>query len=316
MSIAIPIPSARHKQHTTPSPSLQSVIHQKKLSNSSIKNLSTSSATNYPSSLPSLSFTSTTSASTLCSYESCDSHPLLSFDIDTFDDIEEDFFMPSTHKSSVNKSIQPVVRTTADRDSPRESKTSKFVSNLTSSLKSFKNSNSHNLLLDIQPRLTDDRIPVTELKTFSSSSLLNASPVETAKAGCCCSSGAPKQREPRINSQFLRLYSYESNSRKKGLLPDLSPMDEQLLDSNTFNSLSPEKQFALKIRQKLWQQVVLPPKEVSHANDTYVYVGNSPKVVKPWCNFNDELNNLKPVGSLGNVQFVIKGWCNSKWISS
>ena len=131
-------------------PSLQSIIDQKKFSNGSIKsNVSSNS-------VPSL-------ISTSSSYESCDSHPLDSFN--TWDDIDENFF--SQNDTSLNDdydnnyTFQPLSPIEPVQQQKYITKKASFVSNLSSSIKSFANSTRHNndILFDIQPRLTDDKLP-------------------------------------------------------------------------------------------------------------------------------------------------------------
>jgi hypothetical protein len=160
-----------------------------------------------------------------------------------------------------------------------------------------------------------------------------------------------RNKEPRINSQFLRLYAYEASSRKKGLLPEISQDEENellyhqqqqpqpVIDSNSMAYMS-QKEFAIIVRQRLWNCVVLPPKDEQPCfnNPEYVYCNNmvNPQdeanslmkevgTVKPWVKLDDEENYrlsdvrrntvLKPRGKLyNNVQFIVKGWCNSRWI--
>jgi len=386
-----------HQQTPYPTtPSLQSILDQKKLSNGSIRS---SVSTN---SVPSL--VSINSAS----YESCDTHPLDSFN--TWEDIDENFFNNEFNESidydtnnytydhndvQYNYNFEPVLpmkpaqeeqiidnNNNNNNNNKTINKKSSFVSNLSSSIKSFTNSTIFNndLLLDIQPRLTDDKLPTnilrhtghddsiqsihkdTELKTFKITSINNKS--STNFQGGIATSNTPssisilKNREPRINSQFLRLYSYESNSRKKGILPEVSHMNEdeysnQSINSSKYskNSKSSTHEFAIHVREKLWQCVILPPREdltlTSYKKPRYVYkndyVSNSEKIdmigknneedenngfvslirqkgdIKPWIKLEDEQQSkqkvLKPYGVLNNdVQFTVKGWCNERWL--
>ncbi|KAG7195220.1 uncharacterized protein KQ657_003746 [Scheffersomyces spartinae] len=160
-----------------------------------------------------------------------------------------------------------------------------------------------------------------------------------------------KQRDLRINSQFLRLYAHDYNLRVLGLMY-LSDSDEDEYcdylgneyEIDYFNDLSN------KSRQKLWKNVILPPRKDNHPASTvdgscYVFVGykeNSHGVKKstssnslirlklnylPW---GQSQPSLKPAGDLrsGKVllngqspnsgvtreQFTIKGWCNPRWL--
>lgn len=322
-------------------PSLQSIIDQKKFSNGSIKsNVSSNS-------MPSL-------ISTSSSYESCDSHPLDSFN--TWDDIDENFFCQNDTSFNDdydnNYTFQPLSPIEPVQQQKYITKKASFVSNLSSSIKSFANSTRHNndILFDIQPRLTDDKLPKniiqkhrdTELQTFKVTSKNSSLP--TSSSTSTPSISILGNREPRINSQFLRLYSYESNSRKKGILPEVTHLDEedylqrQQSSSPISNSLDPNRDFAMMVRQRLWQCVVLPPREDLNlsSNPEYVYAGESVDEnnedqeefvslirkkgnVKPWIKLEDEeiskMKVLRPCGVLNNdTQFTVKGWCNERWL--
>lgn len=353
-STAIPIPKSQRTENDInntqagsgypTTPSLQSILDQKKYSNGSIRsNISSSS-------VPSL-------ISTSSSYESCESHPLDSFN--TWDDIDENFFNNNDNNTTNNfeplSPIEPTKKTVAKKAS--------FVSNLSSSIKSFTNSTiqKNDMLFDIQPRLTDDKLPrttiiqrlaqkdnkVTELQTFKVTSTntditTNQSSTSNNNNTSQGAISILRNREPRINSQFLRLYSYESNSRKKGLLPQITHSDEEEFANNRPIGDS-SREFALFVRQRLWQCVVLPPREdlnisppeyVFHGNDntddSIEEVSESSEVVslirkngdvKPWIKLEDEKfakqKVLRPCGVLNNdIQFTVKGWCNERWLPS
>lgn len=323
-------------------PSLQSILDQKKFSNGSIRSSVSSN------SVPSM-------VSTSSSYESCDSHPLDSFN--TWDDIDENFFCNNDIYNDVEYSkysFQPV--SPIEPELKSITKKTSFVSNLSSSIKSFANSTRHNndMLLDIQPRLTDDKLPKsitqkkardTELETFKITSQTSTTATQSSSNPTL---SILRNREPRINSQFLRLYSYESNSRRKGILPEVSHLDEeeyiirqQSQSQSPSSSLDPSRDFALFVRQRLWQCVVLPPREdLNISQPEYVYAGEQPKNndvdddnddvefvslirkngdVKPWIKLEDEeiskMKVLRPCGVLNNdTQFTVKGWCNERWL--
>ncbi|CCH45727.1 hypothetical protein BN7_5313 [Wickerhamomyces ciferrii] len=245
----------------------------------------------------------------------------------------------STSSTSSIESIKPESTTTKK---PIITKKSSFVSNLSSSIKNFTQStisNNNKILFDIQPRLTDDKLPktittpsstqnITELKTFKMSS----------ESDSFKSSSIIKPRESRINPEFLRLYSYESSSRQKGLLKEITPQDEEnfIYYQNKFlqqPKTSPlnEKEFSMMIRNKLWKCVILPPRDdYIPQNPNYIKTDNNQKEGKslintttdqrkPWVNLDDEKIQqkvIKPYGIMGDVQFTVKGWCNERWLPS
>lgn len=158
-----------------------------------------------------------------------------------------------------------------------------------------------------------------------------------------------KQRDLRINSQFLRLYAHDYNLRCLGLMYSTDSDDEEY-----FEYLGNEYEddwchdLSNKSRQKLWKNVILPPRQDSHPDATvdgssYVFVGHTEPGVKG-CNPSNSLirlklkylpwgqshPSLKPAGDLrsGKVllngqspnsgvtreQFTIRGWCNPRWL--
>lgn len=334
---AIPIPPKRVQDATTrtgttaTTPSLQSVLHQRKFSHMSLKEHSISSqdTAGTPESCAS-SLLSVLSAE----MESCDSHPL-ECPVSYMDDIDEDFFNTTT-----------TVELLAPMSPPTMHKVASFVSNLTRSFRSLANSttmvahqNNELLFNELQPRLTDDKVPShwhellpqvdtqsTELETYKVTSQPSHSSSHVT---------VHRARESRINSQFLRLYAHEASARHGRLLPEISHTEESryLEDPSLYEGT--EHEFALLVRQRLWQCVVLPPREDALCDHAPEYVrvpghdGNEhdatmtsrlatqqQQLKKPWVTFEDERKGeLGPRGVLGKgTQFVVKGWCNARWL--
>ncbi|KAH3677162.1 hypothetical protein WICPIJ_009031 [Wickerhamomyces pijperi] len=220
-----------------------------------------------------------------------------------------------------------------------------LISNLSLSLRRITLSASNLLysadekVFSVQPRLTDDRLPSPnaqgqELTTFK---ITTSFPNTTTSTD-------HKSRESRINPEFLKLYAFETSARMKGLLKNV----DQIGDTSSIN-LSKIKDrklvLSLKVREKLWNNVVLPPRDdnlpvANNSNSEYVNenivdqndslvsivsVKNNSSLltdglkIKPWLQLHDLMENssrsIKPKGYLnGNTQFTVKGWTNKKWI--
>lgn len=353
-------------------PSLQSVLDQKRssLSGTAANTASTSpdsSVSTYSTASSSHSIPSLVSLSS--SFESCsDSHPLQSYSHGLMNEIDEDFF-----SNADIQLVTPLDIVKEDLDSQNHfnqhtkqtlTKKSSFVSNLTQSIKKLTNStmrqNDFNVF-NIQPRLTDDKFiqpyndhnPTnsksslvfedTELVTFNITARTDH-PNHSSKTSSDTSSILAKPqrgREQRINPEFLRLYSFESSSRKKHILPEISMKeeDEYLLynPTNSLDQVHTKKEFALFIRRKLWDSIVLPPRENLNSycdQPEYVFNGDGIECtgefslirklgdIKPWIKFDDEKTlmksqTFKPRGVIGKgIQFTAKGWCNARWIPS
>lgn len=196
-----------------------------------------------------------------------------------------------------------------------------FVSNLSRSIKSLTDSQNE-LLFELQPRLTDDKLPATcthpeqsqELETYR----------VTSQPSPCAQLTVHRAREPRINSKFLRLYAHESAARKSHSLPEISQEEEERFLHDPAIFRGSHREFALLVRQRLWQCVVLPPREDALCDHTPEYVrvdgglATSRPRGKPWATLEDELGcEFSPRGVLGKgTQFVVEGWCNARWLDN
>lgn len=230
-----------------------------------------------------------------------------------------------------------------------------MVSNLKSSLKKLKSSiqNSSTIILNsytFNPRTTDDIIPEIksslplqhEMTTFKETATLEE-PFILRK-----SFRSFKNRELRVNSEFLRKYAFDYNSRLEGLLPCVHTSEEitQILISRP--SL---KKFHLdynlyKIsgisKEKLWQNIILPPRSDNSPKNAinyegYIFLGgekgNFSSLITsngdylPWgfgalsikpagilSKGKSFYNSSSPSSGVTNTQYTIKGWCNSRWM--
>ncbi|KAG7807659.1 hypothetical protein KL921_003954 [Ogataea angusta] len=216
-------------------------------------------------------------------------------------------------------------------------------------IKSFRSLPSNSGLLHFNERMTDDIIPRAKtpepvaipLQTFSIESRL----MKTQKS---YTPAAPtRAREPRINSNFLRVYALDYCCKNAGHL-QLSDYEIDLYYQEYYESgmesfdeyldeagyeMSPVLRQQLKLgvlaREKLWNSVILPPRNdpICHVREKYVscdkranaLVRTSGKFV-PWLNLQDfDSNNKKcvrPNGHTANLtQFTVKGWCNERWLA-
>ncbi|KAH3680532.1 hypothetical protein WICMUC_000263 [Wickerhamomyces mucosus] len=257
----------------------------------------------------------------------------------TFEEIDENFFT-----SSLVRSVSAIEITNRCKE-PQS--INSFVSHLSNSLKKLTISTaklmySNDDFFLNQPRSTDDKLPETknynnklsqsppppqekELKTFK---VFASSPEEIS---------VQKTRESRINSQFLRLYAYETSSRSKGLLQDISKYDDDRIYNKKQeipSNLSEKIKFSMCVREKLWEKVILPARNDSSNLGTVEYINendivnksNSNKqndcLLKPWVKLTDfklldHFNTFSPRGTLqkGKIQYTVKGWTNKKWIA-
>lgn len=165
-------------------------------------------------------------------------------------------------------------------------------------------------------------------------------------------SKAFRNRDERINSNFLRLYAQDYSSRVNKLLPD-NYSDEEFLE--LYNKSEGVKDFHLRFnfykisnlnRDKLWKNVVLPARfdscpSASIDHSSYIYTGNDVQSKNslitlngnylPWARANNKSSaSIKPSGILHGVkgcqngsspssgvsqpQFTVKGWCNRRWL--
>lgn len=194
----------------------------------------------------------------------------------------------------------------------KNDKKSKFVSNLTKSLKTLKSIAANistaqqsliNLSIDISPRLTDDKVPPPGLMhvpsqplTTSSSSLNSNSnksknndinnfkfvPLKTYSIREVLQNNNPlissnieitiKPREARLNSNFLRVYATETLMKKYNI-----PWTVQIKSKDDNNNLIIKTK---DLKSKAWDMIMLPPRSDSIMNPLinicdYVYVGDS-----------------------------------------
>ncbi|KAG7920539.1 hypothetical protein KL905_003173 [Ogataea polymorpha] len=228
---------------------------------------------------------------------------------------------------------------------PQPSKTTKLLK----AIKSFRRLPTTSGLLQFNERMTDDILPKPKasepvsipLQTFSVESRL----MKTQKSYTPAS--PIRAREPRINSNFLRVYALDYCCKNAGHL-QLSDYEIDLYYQEYYESgmesfdeyldeagyeLSPVLRQRLKLgvlaKQKLWNSVILPPRNdpICHVREKYVscdkranaLVRTSGKFV-PWLNLQDfDSNNKKcvrPNGHTANLtQFTVKGWCNERWLA-
>ncbi|KAH3671047.1 hypothetical protein OGAPHI_000758 [Ogataea philodendri] len=198
-------------------------------------------------------------------------------------------------------------------------------------------------------RMTDDILPPRKpqetvaipLQTF------NVESRSTKPQKSTVSVAPVRAREPRINSNFLRVYALDYTSKKNSRLglsdyeidlyyqefyeSGLDSFDEFLDDAGY--ELTPALRTQLKLgvlsRDKLWNNVILPPRSDSaqHTREKYFLcdaranprVRTSGKFV-PWLNLQNFNNNnnkcVRPYGHISNqTQFTVNGWCNERWIA-
>lgn len=184
----------------------------------------------------------------------------------------------------------------------------------------------------ISPRMTDDKLPkisttpststiddidsdsdsdsecdednLTELQTISSSP--SPCPINSCSDLIKLTSKKSfKNRDERINSNFLRLYAIDYNSRMSKILPNTYTIDEFqsiITNSNSIGvKLFHERFNFYKIsninKDKLWKSVILPPRSDGFPTDCinlsqYIFVGDSPATTPtPATNLKLKLNS-------------------------
>lgn len=164
-----------------------------------------------------------------------------------------------------------------------------------------------------------------------------------------------RSRQQTLNPNFLKLYSIEMSSKAKKLLPDINVDDSILnhltieeikgLDIHSNDEpLSPSDiKLALITRKKLWSNMThlqrqdlygeaspwnlrFVIKEHQHTDGKESSLVRVKSDVKPWVGDSSLLKNntmLKPCGkiklgsnpSAAEIQYVVKGWCDSRFIS-
>ncbi|KAG7664933.1 uncharacterized protein J8A68_001519 [[Candida] subhashii] len=261
------------------SPRSSSVISIPSNRSSSLSTLSSTSTLDSLSTLPTLA---TTRQSSVCcvipSSPSCS--PVTNEQLPTC-------ISAPLSKSTSTDCLQQILK----KSSPSKNKPSLY-SNLTSSIKNWKTKFSHNKdnfvrIFMESPRLTDDKLPVTlmpreihhkhdypspndanilpsqELVTFNDNSI--DPNVPTWLEPHC--KPTFKNRDQRINSEFLRMYAHDYNARVKTNTLPANPTQEELV--RLIHSTPSLRQFHYQYnmyrvsnmsRDKLWTNVILPPR--------------------------------------------------------
>lgn len=200
------------------------------------------------------------------------------------------------------------------------------------------------------PNRECDLVPLAdrELDTFSA----QAPPTDEVAIKCC----KLRNRDCRINCDFLKRYALDCAARQDGLLPNAYSDREhsRLLEAPALRQF--DKQYGLDrisniSREKLWELVILPPRDDGHPAgsidySTYTFVGpaacdrgsasciGSSVATKngnyiPWATHRTSLkpagtlanavpliNRASPTGGTSRTQYTIRGWCNDRWMSS
>lgn len=276
--------------------------------------------------------------------------------------------VPKINSKNTNDSSDSLLKVLKrnDNKAPIQHSKDNLVSNLTNSLKNWK-SQLINYSLSLTPRMTDDVLPLptstkanevtnietpvidspsTELKTYSINSNINYddSIVRLPQFHNF------KNRDERINSQFLRLYAQDYNARSTNLLPNTYTNDEfiQLYNKSegvrNFHQNFNFYKISNMSKDKLWNSVILIPRNDPIPNGTieyqnYIFIGDDNKFAKnsltrlngdylPWSNrssisykpagelpgMKPRINGLAPSSGTTKAQFTIKGWCNRRWV--
>ncbi|ODV67270.1 hypothetical protein HYPBUDRAFT_153127 [Hyphopichia burtonii NRRL Y-1933] len=275
--------------------------------------------------------------------------------------------IPKINSKNTNDSSDSLLKVLKRNDkAPIQHSKDNLVSNLTNSLKNWK-SQLINYSLSLTPRMTDDVLPLptstkanevtnietpvidspsTELKTYSINSNINYddSIVRLPQFHNF------KNRDERINSQFLRLYAQDFNARSTNLLPNTYTNDEfiQLYNKSegvrNFHQNFNFYKISNMSKDKLWNSVILIPRNDPIPNGTieyqnYIFIGDDNKFAKnsltrlngdylPWSNrssisykpagelpgMKPRINGLAPSSGTTKAQFTIKGWCNRRWV--
>lgn len=152
-----------------------------------------------------------------------------------------------------------------------------------------------------------------------------------------------RNREHRVNSEFLKRYAMDCNARINGVLP-INPDDLTTLlcrpSIRTFDEKHGLNRLSEISRDKLWNSVILPPrKDPCPRNvidsDTYVF---SPEETRrasivskystklPWATHQSSMkpagrfrtsaclkSNASPTLGHSTPQYTVKGWQNERW---
>lgn len=153
-----------------------------------------------------------------------------------------------------------------------------------------------------------------------------------------------RNREYRINSDFLKRYALDLSARAKGLLPPLDDTPASMRPSKAlrdFDTRHGLARYSDMSREKLWGLVVLPPRADPCPRDTiafdgFLFEGAAPgssiaaktSSCVPWA---AHIGSIKPAGQLPGAacvrsvtlptlalsvpQYTIRGWCSDRWAS-
>lgn len=156
-----------------------------------------------------------------------------------------------------------------------------------------------------------------------------------------------RNRDYRINCDFLKYYALDLRARENRMLPSTALPDEveQLVQDPALRSF--DNRYGLTTisnisREKLWDSVILPPRSDAHPvgtidYSTYAYVGEDGRLCGgssvvskngkyiPWATHRTSLRpagvlasskplaSNSPTGCVTPTQYTIKGWCNKRW---
>lgn len=263
----------------------------------------------------------------------------------------------ATSKPEIAKSSKLHRTTSADclnkvlsKYQPKQS----LYSNLTISMKSLRDKLITRALSDLEveaPSIVDEEVPPVITKELPSQELITFFEAkhdhDTTQEHIKLSF---RNRDHRINSQFLRLYAYDYNARiYSRTLPNSLSQEELIsiiLDNPHLKSFHKKHNIyhiSNLSREKLWNSVVLKPRldkspqqsidyedyicvaddtVITHASITRKHSKYLPWDLKPsikpagvlpggkW-----EFNGKAPSLGISKTQFTVKGWCNSRWVA-
>ncbi|ODQ83151.1 hypothetical protein BABINDRAFT_6009 [Babjeviella inositovora NRRL Y-12698] len=174
-------------------------------------------------------------------------------------------------------------------------------------------------LLGFTPRMTDDRLPSIKLTTWKFD--------ETPLLSPCCKPGdkgkkmrSRKNREPRVNSRFLRVYAHDRAAKRDGylLVPE---MNKLVIDMYINNTEDEKRELLHKLtemsKEKLWSNVILQPRDDPLPPMPY---DDDLKNRAPYQNkdiFMSKQSMVRPWGIRRGktcVQYTVKGWANERWV--
>lgn len=144
-----------------------------------------------------------------------------------------------------------------------------------------------------------------------------------------------KNRDERINCNFLKLYAQDYSSRQKGYLPQ--DHGNFIIDKNLqkFHQQYNIYKVSNASKDKLWQNIILPPRKdemptvIDHKNYILVEGENTKTIVMngshiPWmnkksikptgCEGKYLINGLNPNSGITRTQYTVKGWVNKRWL--